>query len=147
MTNISVRDIAWLAGLLEGEGCFYLAKTPSITISMTDKDVIEKVASLFNREIYLRNHLAKKKSYEVGIYGSDAVAWMFTIYSFMKERRKERIRNIVKKWMTQNSHSKTHFSCGHPKSHDNMYLLKNRGSACITCHKVRRKADYNRLRK
>lgn len=37
-------DLQWLAGLLEGEGCFqYNGKpTPSIVVQMTDKDVINK---------------------------------------------------------------------------------------------------------
>lgn len=62
MTEI---EVAWLAGLLEGEGSFgldtralhkYKVSTappaPYIKISMVDKDVIERVAVLVNKNSF-----------------------------------------------------------------------------------------------
>lgn len=47
--DISVTDVAWLAGLFEGEGNIYIARNGGtrLTIRMTDRDVIERVDSLF----------------------------------------------------------------------------------------------------
>jgi hypothetical protein len=44
-------DIAWAAGLFEGEGCFYVAldrrkKVTRATLRMTDKDVVERFARI-----------------------------------------------------------------------------------------------------
>lgn len=53
---MTVKEIAWLAGYLEGEGCFGKVKDkyPSIRVSATDEDDIEKVARLWmlNRQPY-----------------------------------------------------------------------------------------------
>jgi hypothetical protein len=59
--SLSDVEIAWMAGLLEGEGSFGLDKRskqryenstsppgPYVKISMTDEDVIEKMAKLVN---------------------------------------------------------------------------------------------------
>lgn len=51
------QDILWLAGLLEGEGCFnYRAdrKQARVTVEMTDRDIIERVARLFDTNISTR---------------------------------------------------------------------------------------------
>lgn len=49
--NISKEEIAWLAGLLEGEACFGYQnpkekRWPEVRIEMTDKDIIERAQSL-----------------------------------------------------------------------------------------------------
>lgn len=49
-------DIAWLAGILEGEGCFDMYEThqgykaPRVRVEMVDEDIINRIAGLF-REI------------------------------------------------------------------------------------------------
>jgi hypothetical protein len=47
--TLSKVDIAWLAGLLEGEGSFMRGKrkdAPGISLAMTDRDVVERAAKL-----------------------------------------------------------------------------------------------------
>jgi hypothetical protein len=46
--EMTESDLAWLAGLLEGEGCFHFTRTAYVVISMTDEDIIERAASLMN---------------------------------------------------------------------------------------------------
>ena len=47
MTPLCEKDISWLAGWLEGEGCFYLDKgRPCINVVTTDYDVILRAANL-----------------------------------------------------------------------------------------------------
>ena len=63
--QLSETEIAWLAGLLEGEGSFTIdsrakkrynnsTSPPSCTlrVSMTDKDVIAKVAKMFKKDLF-----------------------------------------------------------------------------------------------
>ena len=47
---LTLKEIAWLAGLLEGEGSFgaYVkgSQSPCIQFSMCDKDVLERAANM-----------------------------------------------------------------------------------------------------
>lgn len=98
-------NLYWIAGLLEGEGCFYYnPKRRSkgsymwIKLAMTDKDVIERAASIMNCNIqgpYTRVGTTHKPVYVATLYGRYAVAWMMTLYTLMGERRKETIKEIL----------------------------------------------------
>ena len=115
LLKLSSVDIAWLAGLFEGEGSFSLHtrrthKYPGAKISMTDRDVIQRVADLLGRNILgpyaghpgfhgvVSPSKTYKDLYQVTVYGPTVVGFMMTVYSFMGERRKARIREILKVW-------------------------------------------------
>jgi hypothetical protein len=97
------EDLCWLAGLLEGEGSFRKgppceAKYPRITIQMTDIDVIQRVAALFEiKYIYAKkyNHDDWKDSYSIVLKGKRAIRIMNELYPLMGERRKQQIENAV----------------------------------------------------
>lgn len=98
-----IRDIIWLAGLLEGEGCFSLnEKTPTITLCMTDKDIVEKVAKIFKRQMTVdlreKRSGGNKNAYITRICAADAVGWMLTLYSLLGIRRQSKIREILDEW-------------------------------------------------
>jgi hypothetical protein len=40
------EEVAWLAGILEGEGSFLSGASIGITVAMTDQDVIQRLQSL-----------------------------------------------------------------------------------------------------
>jgi len=94
--------IPWLAGLLEGEGFFGIGypsrpNQASISLEMTDEDVISKVAELWNVQ-YCKPKVRNKKwqqTYKLQIRGQRAIKWMEDIYPYMSIRRKERIDNII----------------------------------------------------
>lgn len=46
---IRTIDIAWLAGLIEGEGSFFFnaADSPGIGIQMSDCDIVTRVATMY----------------------------------------------------------------------------------------------------
>jgi len=93
------KDLAWLTGLLEGEGSFLKAppsspNCPRISLEMTDKDVVERAALLMGgkaaKKINLRNpHW--KQTYRVIIKGSRAVKLMRVLYLQMGARRRSQI--------------------------------------------------------
>lgn len=94
-------DIIWLAGLLEGEGCFTTFDvTPGIVLQMTDKDIVERVSKVFGTEIRKTNPRTKncKFTYIIRVYGGKAIGVMFSIYPFMGKRRKARIKEVINKW-------------------------------------------------
>ena len=95
-------EIAWLAGLLEGEGSF-VAPPPSdpkrvrILIEMADRDVIEKVSVLVGLA-YTRPDRRKenwRQSYKLTIRRARAIALMRAIYPFMGLRRRGQIERAL----------------------------------------------------
>ena len=98
--NNPTSYIAWLAGLLEGEGCFTYQCSPTIRVGMTDKDVVQRIAALFGRHVRgpykYRDNM--KPVYYTEVNGAVAVDWMQTILGFMGKRRSVKIREVLKKW-------------------------------------------------
>jgi len=93
---LKTTDLHWLAGILEGEGCFRLSTggskngggTPEITLSMTDADIVEKAKALMcpSKRIYVQSFASKKTAYSFRPNGSVAAGWMMTLYPPLSER-------------------------------------------------------------
>jgi hypothetical protein len=76
-------EICWLAGLLEGEGTFLKASpsrpnSPTVSLEMTDEDVVARVAHLLGNKKYQRydrstTHPNWKVTYRVFVRGKYAV--------------------------------------------------------------------------
>lgn len=95
-----LRDLYWLAGLLEGEGCFCYQCSPGIKLGMTDKDVVERVAKLFGRHTrgpykYKAN---KKPVYYTEVWGAEAISLMEKVFPHMGHRRAMKINEIWERW-------------------------------------------------
>lgn len=101
-------DLAWLAGLLEGEGSFFMQRNtqpsgvyryPFITVNMTDRDVIERVAEIFDSTVYEFKQIygtsSKKQAYRTQINGSRAAELMRLLLPYMGVRRSEKICEIL----------------------------------------------------
>lgn len=107
---LTTTEIAWLAGLLEGEGSFSTCKdNVHIQIAMTDRDVILRAHLLLhgNRlepRQYTRQHkdgrIGTTSWWETRVTGRRAAGWMMTVYPLMGCRRKARIRELLNKWKT-----------------------------------------------
>lgn len=101
-------DIAWLAGLLEGEGSFLRGPpsaptTPVVKVQMTDRDIIERVAVLFgvgyvNESVKKEAHW--KTSYQTMLRGSRAVTLMQLLRPFMGVRRQQQIDVAIASYKT-----------------------------------------------
>lgn len=111
---ISETEIAWLAGLLEGEGYFSLRKArkikstgeerwdPTIVLVMSDLDIVERCARMWGTHA---SELKKREehhlpSYRCTLRGSGAIHWMKRIYPYMGARRREKIKEIIEQWET-----------------------------------------------
>lgn len=102
-------EIAWFAGLLEGEGYFSMEvnhtnkkiqRYPSIVIAMSDRDVVERCANLLGTKVseLRKRRPHHKPTYRCVIRGSGAVEWMRLVRPFMGERRGQKIDEIVQEW-------------------------------------------------
>jgi hypothetical protein len=104
---MSEADIAWLAGLLEGEGSFFMSRTPNgdvmyqyplIVVSMTDEDVIERVARFFGTKVYRYKYDKRpghKATYKAVVSGSRAAGLMEMILPWMGVRRSAKIKELL----------------------------------------------------
>src|SRR5438093_8334018 len=97
-------QIAWIAGLLEGEGHFglsYNEKYPTIKVGVTDLDTIEKARDIMSPSTNIiceRRQNNWKPFYKFGLHSTKAVEWMMTIYPLMSIRRKARIKSCIISW-------------------------------------------------
>ena len=89
-------DVAWLAGLLEGEASFGLtgggsASYPVISIQMCDEDVIERVRTLLGAAAISRREFDNENwnsTFQVKLVGSAAAQWMRTLRPLLGDRRR-----------------------------------------------------------
>jgi hypothetical protein len=92
-------DLAWLAGLLEGEGCFTATRAdghtyPVIKLQMCDYDVVRRAASLMGvvrLETREPRYEHWDRTYVAQLSGQRAAQWMRTLRPFMGERRSRAI--------------------------------------------------------
>jgi hypothetical protein len=92
-------DLAWLAGLLEGEGTFSSTRTqghnyPVLKVTMCTEDVVSKAAGLLTAPSVMRKEPEREgwsASYVAVLSGSDAAEWMRRLRVFMGHRRTEAI--------------------------------------------------------
>lgn len=99
------NDLYWLAGMFEGEGTFGISqprnhnknRSARLAIGGTDRDVMEKVASLIGGNVRTSPDPRpnRKTMYNIEIYGVKAEKWMKTLLPLMGERRSARIQEIL----------------------------------------------------
>lgn len=108
------KDLHWLAGIYEGEGCFIVSgrkrfgkwnKIPYAVVRMNDADVIQRVARLVGVTAY-RSHTpsakkAKSKpSWVAEATGRRAAGIAMTLYPLLGIRRQAAIRKLLHIWKT-----------------------------------------------
>lgn len=100
-------DIAWIAGIVEGEGTFCIAGPngrrtyPQIIVEMSDKDVVEKLAAFWTSTVRCRPRAPFKDLYKATLSGKNAAIWMLRLYPLLGARRRGRVREILKAYGTR----------------------------------------------
>lgn len=103
--SIKVKDIYWLAGLLEGEGSFIFSNgSPRITMGTVDYDVIARAYKILGctGKIHEQMQPSGKMFYKINIQGPKAIGWMFTLYTIMGKRRRDKISDLLYEWKKYN---------------------------------------------
>ena len=102
--SLEGNDLHWLAGLLEGEGSFFVStsggkRAPAIRISlqMVDREPVEKAAKLMGREVKKYRPYGKNRSptYTTGMYGSNALETMKKLRPLLSPRRQKQIDRCI----------------------------------------------------
>lgn len=100
-------DLAWLAGIIEGEGCLSPCGPNSwrVGVKMTDEDVVRRVADVAGvgrvaGPYEPRNGNKPQWTWTVS-KSSDVVGLLATLWPFFGERRRERAGEILRWWRDQ----------------------------------------------
>lgn len=110
---IAMNDLYWVAGFLEGEGCFmalnqrrkwqkvtYPYYVPVIDVAQVNLEPLKKLNSLFNGGIF---RLVKpvgncQQAHAWRLNGRKAIALMMTLWPLMSERRRKQIELAIERW-------------------------------------------------
>jgi hypothetical protein len=98
MSDGSAAELAWLAGLLEGEGSFMPGppsnpRMPIICLAMNDEDVMARVGRMLGRKVLPVKRRSERwqQSYQLRVQGAKAVSWMTDLRPLMGSRRQAQI--------------------------------------------------------
>lgn len=107
--RMTPAEIGWLAGLLEGEGCFSLSQDreyiyPVVRLQMTDEDVVRQAAFFMQTPVHgPRTNGRWKPVFSTTAWHARAVGVMYTVYTFMCSRRKAKIVDLISRWKVEPS--------------------------------------------
>src|ERR1700745_1969177 len=103
--EINEIDLAWLAGLLEGEGSFMMNRNikfgklyyyPKVVVGMTDEDIIQRAASIFGTSVYMLPKIDnRKQAWRAQLGGAKAAVLMQLLLPQMGIRRSKKIQEIL----------------------------------------------------
>ena len=153
MTN---EEVAWFAGLFEGEGSFTIEKNGGVklTIGMTDKDIIDRVREMFPLCSDMKpvqpkpvrdSYNQPKTRYVWRTSRPDEVKRItLLIMPWLGERRKAKAQEVLehlanRKGGGYSQRIKTHCALGHPYSEENTKYGRDGHQSyrrCKTCMKI-----------
>ena len=127
MLDLTETDVAWIAGLLEGEGYFGIDNrskdryeisntppAPFIKVSMVDEDIIQRLSKLLDKSYFSpsRKTVKDKQVYTLHIGEKEKVLFILQkILPYMGVRRTERITECIshlqtwKEWVEKGGRS------------------------------------------
>jgi biotin operon repressor len=113
MTDVqrTEAETAWMAGVLEGEGCFHRVQSsrvlratgerpwaPVVTVQMTDEDVIRRLADVMrcnpDRVKQVKARVGHKDTWRFTLTGWPAIEVMDACYPWLGARRRARIDEL-----------------------------------------------------
>lgn len=108
---VTIAEVAWTAGILEGEGSFSRLKTrngsyvPRVVCSMSDRDVLEELQRIWGGKIWTKGEKRESHHKEMFYWSTssqwDAVELMIAVLPFMGTRRSFRINELLSEWNPQ----------------------------------------------
>lgn len=140
MNDLSSEEIAWLAGIYEGEGSCSITngRAIRIEITMTDKDIIDRICNLtgLGRVRILPSRNEKyKQAFNWGLGSLNAVSFLNVIMPWLGERRAARAKAAVKNWTTNKRQAnKTDTECTKGHLYDISSNWRAKDGSCHLCH-------------
>jgi hypothetical protein len=156
---LTVRDLAWAAGFLDGEGSFSLLApktphggvSPKLQAAQVDRELLDRLRRMFGGAIYLRRYNPPRpRIHDCHLWalnGKPAIGVMLTLYPMLSLKRRLQIQRVVAAWRSapgkgSYNRTKTHCKRGHPFDATNTYIEKRadgrfRIRRCLTCRPLR----------
>lgn len=158
-----MKHLYWVAGFLEGEGCFR-AKTFGIIAAQVQREPLDRLQALFGGSIILRIKTYQPNAQPIFIWticGHRAAEVMMTLFSLMSPQRKERIRTALTLWLKVRAgpRYRTHCVHGHRYDEENtrrengktsasgIQLARRRCKACVRSYSERYRANRRESRR
>lgn len=110
MNELKESEIAWLAGIYEGEGTCTITSGRAIRVEvvMTDEDIVRRICYLTGcgtvRTLSQRGE-NYKPSYRWSIGSMDAVNFLTAVLPWLGQRRAQRANEAVENWTTNKRQS------------------------------------------
>jgi hypothetical protein len=149
-------DIAWAAGLFEGEGsCGFRMRRhelrPFVKLGMTDRDVVERFVSIVGVGNVTTTHRPPdKRMWHWSIGGKDDCCRVLgLLWPYLGERRKERALEVLERTSMLRGKTDWLSYCrrGHELSSRNVYINPATGRPkCRICGNMRQRAYRDRRR-
>jgi len=147
----TVRNAEWLAGFLDGEGCFYMNRsTARVQIAQKDPWPLLKVQQMIGGRFYsVKGSIPGRRYHALFLTGRRAIAVMMTVYSLMSPRRQAKIAEIIGTYrgiLTRGKcNLKTHCKHGHPLNPETTFLRADgTGRECLACSTMHKANWYER---
>jgi hypothetical protein len=108
--DVDALDLAWLAGLLEGEGSFMTGppsspRLPAIQMTMVDEDVVQRAARIMGCRVFTIKPRKRnwKVAYAIRLRGESAVAWMRALRPLLGSRRQLQVDAALASYAPRNT--------------------------------------------
>lgn len=145
----SKEEIAWAAGLFEGEGCITRktnSKTMVLKLLMTDRDVVERLLSIAGAGSFyvVQRPPPLLQAYQWQCAEADKVEELLLLWMpWLGSRRRARAEEALRVLATNMRSTKvwTHCKRGHPLSHPNLIKSSRGERICRICHNLRNQAN------
>ncbi len=153
-------NLAWLAGLFEGEGCVYMRTVHGkkmnrivLQIAMTDEDVVRRAHAIAGVGFVVEHSRRTKTGKRVWNWrvtnAEHAAGLAMTLFTYLGERRRKRIEQLLEEWKRAPIKHGRQKRCkhGHELVGDNLVIETNhdgsvRKRRCRECTN-RRQREYN----
>ena len=151
LSAASEGQIAWLAGLYEGEGSCGARRSSArgavlqMSIKMTDLDVLERAQSItgLGRVYgpYRRGPAHYKPQYAWTLASVDAYAVLIAIWPMLLSRRQEQVASAIGDWLR----ACRAVAAARPTASERFWVLVDRSGSCWTwtgCHTSRGQGHF-----
>lgn len=144
-------DLAWAAGIFEGEGCISKqGKSPRCSVSMSDEDVVRRLQSTLGIGSIHKTPRSHIKSTYKDLWTWTAGGFPSTLYvvgllwRWLGERRRNKAEEILKWAMALPARRRSTCGAGHSLTDpSNVYQHPDRGTrVCKTCMNARSRTYY-----
>ena len=148
----SREDLSWVAGFIEGEGCFHAGSSRSISVAQVDREPLDKLQSLLGFGairgpfVHLRGNHRPYYRWDVTSFEL-AQATVAAIWTWLSSRRKTQATNMLEAWKllkVKRGSPRDALTCsrGHPKID---YKIDHLGRRyCAECHNITRRLRKER---